>query len=90
MRPSPRNLSAGLLAFVALLGVFLALSPPATPPNENGYTCFDMHPDFENEFSKYKCNYPEGGPGSFEYQFPRSLIPRFNDLTLGRTWMRFE
>jgi hypothetical protein len=49
-----------------------------------------MHPDFEGEFSKFKYNYPEGGPGSYEYQILQSMIPRFNELTLNRTWIPFQ
>ena len=44
------------------------LAHPKVGSYENGYIRFDMHPDFVVEFSKFKYNYPEGGPGSYEYQ----------------------
>ncbi len=61
------------------------LADPRIGPYENWYTRFDMHPDFESEFAPYRSSYPEGGPDSYQYQIPADLIPRFNDLTLGRT-----
>jgi RHS repeat-associated protein len=67
-----------------------SLADPRVGGYENGYSRFDMHSDFELEFSKFKYDYPEGGPGSYEYQIPQSMIGRFNDLTLNRVWTPFQ
>jgi hypothetical protein len=48
-----------------------------------------MNPAFADEFAKYRFSYAEGGPESFEYQIPQSLISRFNELTLSRTLIPF-
>ncbi|GAB3851840.1 hypothetical protein GCM10028801_01990 [Nocardioides maradonensis] len=87
----PARFAAGdQSAYVGDEAAARTLAHPNVGSYENGYTRFDMHPDFESEFSKFKYNYAEGGPGSFEYQIPQSMIPRFNELTLSRTWIPFE
>ena len=56
---------------------------------ENGYTRFDMHPDFRNEFSQYRAPYTEGGPDSVQYAIPVDRVDRFNELTLNREWIPY-
>lgn len=87
----PARFAAGdQSAYVGDEAAARTLAHPKVGSYENGYIRFDMHPDFVVEFSKFKYNYPEGGPGSYEYQIPQSMIPRFNELTLNRTWILFE
>ncbi|ERK62224.1 winged helix-turn helix [Propionibacterium acidifaciens F0233] len=57
---------------------------------ENGYTRFDMHPDFKNEFAQYKSPYTEGGPSSVQYAIPAGKIDRFNELTINREWVSYD
>ena len=54
---------------------------------ENGYTRFDMHLDFKNEFAQYEYPYKEGGPNSVQYAIPAGKIDRFNELTINREWI---
>ncbi|MCZ0859475.1 hypothetical protein OHJ16_15690 [Actinomyces israelii] len=56
---------------------------------ENGYTRFDMHPDFRKEFSQYRAPYTEGGPDSVQYAIPVDRVDRFNELTLNREWIPY-
>ncbi len=57
---------------------------------ENGYTRFDMHLDFKNEFAQYKSPYTEGGPSSVQYAIPAGKIDRFNELTINREWVSYD
>ena len=57
---------------------------------ENGYTRFDIHPDFKNEFAQYKSPYTEGGPSSVQYAIPAGKIDRFNELTINREWVSYD
>jgi hypothetical protein len=63
---------------------------PSVGNYENFYTRFDMNPAFESEFADYQYRCPSGGPDSYEYQIPQSLINRFNSLTISRTAVPFE
>jgi hypothetical protein len=86
----PVNFATGdRSAYVGDEAAARTLANPDVGNFENFYTRFDMDPAFEREFAKYMYPYPEGGPGSYEYQIPQSLIPRFNELTLLRTPIPF-
>jgi hypothetical protein len=82
---STRNRSA----YVGDESAARTLADPRVGGYENSYTRFDMHPDFETEFAKFKFRYPEGGPGSYEYEIPQNMIGRFNELTVNRTGILF-
>jgi hypothetical protein len=46
-----------------------------------------MHPDFETEFAPYKFSYD--GSDLSQWQIPDHMIPRFNELTVNRTWTNY-
>lgn len=56
-----------------------------TGPYEDGYVEYEMHPDFNKEFTSN----PHDGQPEREWQIPHSKIGRFNDLTITRKWINF-
>ncbi len=88
----PDNFATGdKSAYVGDEAAARSLANPSVGNYENFYTRFEMRPEFEQEFNNpnYKFEYPEGGSESYEYQLPRELISRFNELTISRTIVQF-
>ncbi|WP_306192016.1 hypothetical protein [Streptomyces sp. MK5] len=58
----------------------------------DGMVRYDMHPDFLKEFAKspYMGRYDLKGPNGtprIEFTIPVDKLERFNELTLGKTWI---
>ena len=78
-------------AYVGTENVARDFADPKIGGYENGYIRFDMADEFENEFSQYNFPYTTAtGEIGSEWQIPASQIGRFNELTLGRTWIPFS
>jgi RHS repeat-associated protein len=77
-------------AYVGTENVARDFANPRVGGYENGYVRYDMSPEFEAEFSQYRYRYPtaEGEEGA-EWEIPVEMIPRFNDLTVNRTWLEW-
>jgi len=78
-------------AYVGTENVARDFADPKIGGYESGYIRFDMADEFDSEFSQYNFPYTTAtGEIGSEWQIPASQIGRFNELTLGRTWVPFS
>ncbi len=84
---NPANHAVGdRSAYVGSESVARDFADPKVGGYANGSVRYQMQPAFEEEFSPFRFRYDGGGSERWEYQIPQEMIPRFNELTSGRTW----
>lgn len=75
-------------AYVGTKNVARDYANPNVGNFENGSVRYDMAPEFDSEFSQYRYPYTtSSGEAGYEWQIPVSMIDRFNELTMNRSWV---